>query len=532
MKRFFIAVLTCALALPAFATGVEEEEATYQVQIMLIDGHDGLWDLTPTENTTPTAEQPIVRTAMATLKAEFEEMHPDTEIVFLRYPPMDRAGLSQWYATKRANDDLPQIGIDPLLTQMEGGTTPEWWVNLAPYLEAPNPFVPGNERWLDLLNTGDPAFWFQWFQDTWTNDPNPDNRYMFPLSMEPFGQFFIVNRAAFEDAGLDPDMELGGYGDLIAVWQQLQEAGYIPYLPQHPVVIAAHLTIHPIMADSLIAAASLPMAWRVPGGRMRDGVQREETIRAYQQNELLTANDPRAVAWWRYAKEMAGYYAPGWDTLDADQKLSLWRSGKVAMKGAFAKDVSADINDPQRPFDIGIMSIPVIQPEEEPLVSTTATPIVNAGIAYQGDFMWVGKPMVGVMADATEDPELLDRTIKWLQFITTPEANELYINEAGNLIPSVQGAAYPPGFEIVADIPSPGAWSIVVRAPGRAIEEMAVGAPPLGTDAEAESKMTRLSIQYRNDQISEEEFHEEWRKIQEANVERALAQYGYDTSKW
>ena len=178
------------------------------------------------------------------------------------------------------------------------------------------------------------------------------------------------------------------------------------------------------------------------------------------------------------------------------------------------------------------MSIPVMQPEEDPLVSTTATPIVNAGIAYQGDFMWVGKPMVGVMADATDDPELLDRTIKWLQFITTPEANELYINEAGNLIPSVRGAAYPPGFEIVADIPSPGAWSIVVRAPGRAIEEMAVGAPPLGTDAEGESKMTRLSIQYRNDQISEQEFHEEWRKIQEANVERALAQYGYDTSKW
>ena len=54
----------------------------------------------------------------------------------------------------------------------------------------------------------------------------------------------------------------------------------------------------------------------------------------------------------------------------------------------------------------------------------------------------------------------------------------------------------------------------------------------MGTDAEAESKMTRLSIQYRNDQISEQEFHEEWRKIQEANVERALAQYGYDTSKW
>ena len=72
----------------------------------------------------------------------------------------------------------------------------------------------------------------------------------------------------------------------------------------------------------------------------------------------------------------------------------------------------------------------------------------------------------------------------------------------------------------------------MVSAPGRAIGEMAVGAPPLGTDAEAESKMTRLSIQYRNDQISEEKFHEEWRKIQEANVERALAQYGYDTSKW
>ncbi len=30
MKRFFIAVLICALALPAFATGVEEDEATYQ----------------------------------------------------------------------------------------------------------------------------------------------------------------------------------------------------------------------------------------------------------------------------------------------------------------------------------------------------------------------------------------------------------------------------------------------------------------------------------------------------------------------
>ena len=294
MKRFFIAVLICALALPVFATGVEEEEATYQVQIMLIDGHDGLWDLTPTENTTPTAEQPIVRTAMATLKAEFEEMHPDTEIVFLRYPPMDRAGLSQWYATKRANDDLPQIGIDPLLTQMEGGTTPEWWVNLAPYLEAPNPFVPGNERWLDLLNTGDPAFWFQWFQDTWTNDPNPDNRYMFPLSMEPFGQFFIVNRAAFEDAGLDPDMELGGYGDLIAVWQQLQEGRLHPVpaatqrghrrAPDHPPDHGRLPHRGGVAVDGMAGARRAACATASNGRR---------PSAPFSRNELLTANDPR-----------------------------------------------------------------------------------------------------------------------------------------------------------------------------------------------------------------------------------------------
>ncbi len=161
--------------------------------------------------------------------------------------------------------------------------------------------------------------------------------------MEPFGQFFIINRAAFEDAGLDPDMDLGGHGDLIAIWKQLQEAGYIPYLPQHPVVIAAHLTIHPIMADSVIEVASLPFDWRVPGGRMRDGAQREEIIRAFSQNELLTANDPRAVAFWRYAKEMAGYYAAGrsssswWWASSTGPSFPLWfwtyRRAAVAVIG-------------------------------------------------------------------------------------------------------------------------------------------------------------------------------------------------------
>ena len=234
MKRCFIAVLICALALPAFATGVEEEEAAYQVQVMLIDGHDGLWDLTPTENTTPTAEQPIVRTAMATLKAEFEEMHPDTEIIFLRYPPMDRAGLSQWYATKRANDDLPQIGIDPLLTQMEGARRPS-----------------GGSIWLRIWRhpiRSCRAMSAGWICSTPAIRPSGSSGSRTPGPTTRTRTTATCSRCRWSRSGSSSSSiappsrprgwtrtwSWGGYGDLIAVWQQLQEAGYIPYLPATP----------------------------------------------------------------------------------------------------------------------------------------------------------------------------------------------------------------------------------------------------------------------------------------------------------
>jgi ABC-type glycerol-3-phosphate transport system substrate-binding protein len=98
-----------------------------------------------------TKSNPHPPTTFFEVAARYEKMHPNIKIKFL---PANLGGTNYpgWVTTEAAGGTLPDITWNQW-GQVNTGYYPTGiYVNLKPYLLRPNPYVPGNRRWIDLFN--------------------------------------------------------------------------------------------------------------------------------------------------------------------------------------------------------------------------------------------------------------------------------------------------------------------------------------------------------------------------------------------
>ena len=194
-----------------------------------------------------------------------------------------------------------------------------WYLDLTPYAQAPDPYVPGNKHWVDLIDPGELGV-IRFI-----------NGHFYMLTTTGFDVAFIYNKTIFARLGLSIPRT---WAQLVPMLQKAKNAGYIPldfelgdtsYGGQVP----AFITI-------LEAMVMAPAIKRMDTNH--DGVvDVRELVRAIKSGRYSARNADYQESW-KLAKQLAPYLQLGpMGTTSSEAGARLFRTGRVAtwFEGSF-----------------------------------------------------------------------------------------------------------------------------------------------------------------------------------------------------
>ncbi len=503
LKRLIALLLVFVAALPLFACagGAEDSQeegpiATDQGYGILNDGKPltlrvDLQALMPSMNTEATVENPVVNRAAQELADEFNRMYPNVTIEWVR----DKGAFGDW-----AQWMVTQItaGTAPHITFMQGSTYSDrgWFIPLDDYLDQPNVYVEGNEKWRDLF----PSYLWNSYM---TSDAN-GSVVAIPVILYPgVATAYFYNKEIFDKVGVSIPKNWEEYMD---VCEKLTAAGYIavgPWMQNRTPCVNCwdiQFSLGPTFA------LTQKDKWDYDG----DGVMSQnELLRAEYEGVFYAAANPAVMELYGQVKrKYQNALEEGAANTDYD---TLWKEGKVAMmEDGVGRMVQENANT-ERGFAYGMFAAPV---------ADSATSEYAADVEYEkGPYQPPICNSFNIVKAAVEGkPGEEEAAIRFLQWITTPENNsQLVLEFHGQVLGAVKGCAIPPELNdwFQQDFPrTPQAQWV------------------LGPTLEATNLMSRYLEMWVWDYIDDATFIEKYDKALSDGIEAQIKSMGIDTSGW
>lgn len=323
---------------------------------------------------------------------------------------------------------------DTLSTQLASGTAPDLIFSQVPhdpsqvhsldeYLDQPNPYVEGNESWLDIFNSN-------YFGDNQRNAAG--NFEQVPLNAVIAGVFY--NKDAFDDAGIDEAP--GSISELIDACGRLSDAGYTPLAMDSGSLGIGWTseTIYDMLLTKYVPEWDQYTSAGEPGDN--NGVLTQKSIaRAISTGELSALDTPEIAEAVEITKTIWDACAtPNWSGIPgsatfvgADEFLS----GEAAMAWgtSFASGNLADVD-----WAWSSMPFPTITEQDSDLTTGVAA---RFGASAGG---------TNYMIPTTTTDAELDAAIKFLQYASSPAGGQQWLDETG-AIPVTVDADPAPGLE-------------------------------------------------------------------------------------
>lgn len=301
MKRLSAAAAGAALVLVVGLTGCSGSSSSTKSGngTLTIFDHDSL--------KSPQGQQLI---------AEYEKSHPHTQVKVLHVPSSGPDTIINAQMAGGTASDIMALGTNQ---QTWKDLQKNWWMDLTADANAPDPYVKGNKKWIDLLTPGAQASLK--FKDG----------KIYSLSTTGFDVGFFYNKTIFSKLGLNPPQT---WSEMVADFKKIKAAGYTPlefelgdhqYADQAP----AFLTIleGTVMHDS-IQKMDANHDGTVDVQEMVDGIK----------NGTYSAKNADYQESWKLLKSLAPYFQFSPSSAKGSQPgLSAFQSGKVAtwFEGSF-----------------------------------------------------------------------------------------------------------------------------------------------------------------------------------------------------
>ncbi len=359
--------------------------------------------------------------ALSKLAATWEKSHPGVTIKFVDLT-----------ATGGTNDAY----YTALRTRLTGGTAPDlFWMqsdvqasdpylrsglilDLTPYLNGPNKYIPGNRRWNDA------------FQPPWqTYGRNTSDRYAtVPQDIVSTGVYY--NKAITDKLHLR--MPPASWAEFLQDQQTIKNAGYLAMYGPSYCLVKCHWYWTAIGSQFMLGeqAALASLTYHpdyVPGV-----VTAEDWARAVTKKHYLLSTDPGFIAATRNLKEWSQSWAPGWasDTTGDTKGQQLFASGRLAFfwDGTW---LLPTLNQLKLPFSFGSFWYPPVTRATSP--QAPARPQTPPGV---GCICGVSYAAPASLAHSPKLPLVLD----WLQYITAPKNDATIVNEHPASLPVTKGA--------------------------------------------------------------------------------------------
>lgn len=346
-------------------------------------------------------------TRMADAIAEFRQVHPQVEVEYITKPAMNP---ETWLNARLKSGDAPDIVMlqaDFCNKRVQYG----WFVPLDPYLEQPNPFIPGNTRWLDIF-----------YKDATDARRAPDGR-LYVIPYDQVGTAIFYNKDLFARAGI-------GEGDLPTTWAEFMEihrrlkaAGIIPFCMTTGFNMRLNWAWR-ILTDQIYDELLPLIDVRAQTGGGFPGVDDQEFVRAYKKG-LIVPEDERFLEYFRIMKEWSQYWQGG-HLGTGDDKL--FRLGKAAMFWDGSWAIGQLDRDKLRTFEYGIFGVPRLTTETTRFAPGRPPRSVGGATAIQ----WA-------VTDSARVRGTLPYVIDLLRILTTPRHAGPIIEEAEMFLPNIKG---------------------------------------------------------------------------------------------
>lgn len=344
---------------------------------------------------------------LKTLAEQYTQMHPHVKIEFLpEITPVDR--FDTWLLTQYQALRGPDVGTQ-LFSDVNRHYLKGWYVNLAPYLERPNPYVQGNERWKDIFQPGVIA----------TGMAPDGNMYVLPTGV--VGTAIYYNKDIFARAGVDVPTT---WEEFMEVQRKIASIGRIPFaFHMAGAKYATNWSLRVI--QDMILDSKLPEIKGTGEPVLRtmiegEGISQKELVAAIMSG-TYSAKDPQWQEQLRLLKEWSAYWGPGYLSLDPDGAYRLFVTGQAAMLYDNSGRLKILESDSLRRFEFGTFDFPRITQESSPYATGVSAPAVGG---YTGDGSFT-------VAATTLDQGTTDQVIDWLMFITAPQNYIPMANDLG-----------------------------------------------------------------------------------------------------
>ncbi|MFC7624109.1 ABC transporter substrate-binding protein [Microlunatus sp. GCM10028923] len=323
-----------------------------------------------------------------------------------------------------------------LSTQLAAGTAPELVFSQAPhkpeqvhalnaYLEQPNPYVKGNQRWIDLFNQ-------DYFGANATAGRNAADDYEFiPFNLVIIGVFY--NQDLMQEAGVTAPIR--SYGELIDACGKIKAAGHIPFAMDGG-RLGQGWTQRVI---SSMMAAKYAEQWNQfdaegnPG--KADQVTAKSLAKAVLTGELDPTTTPEIAEGLNLFKKFFDECAtPNWSGIGGGAAFTGgedFTGGRAAMAWGtnFAVGNLADVS-----WKWGTMAFPTITEADSPLASGAPA---QFGAQVGG---------TNYMIPSTVEGQQLEAAVKFLQFASSPTHGQKWLDASGG-IPATKDADPAPGLD-------------------------------------------------------------------------------------
>lgn len=406
--------------------------------------------------------------ASADIAAEYCRLHPGVNIRFLQSAYVSGSQEGEWLKTQLVGGIAPDIigqNAEVAWADVDKG----WYIALDDYLQQPNPYVPGNERWIDQFDN----------QAMFNAKRAPDGK-IYCLSIDVVETGIFYNKTLFDELGLQVPKTWAEY---IALQEVLLKHGYTPMTS--PTSLASDWgqdVIFDMLYFPIIEHLDVQPSEENQSGYLVHYLTAKEFIFLFQKG-YFTRRDPRWRETYRLLKQWRGYWGKEIKYSDTSRFFLTKRAATVWEGSWFARRVFLD---PFIDFEWGIFYLPPITAESSPYGQGVEASVIGGA---------------AVQLHVTESAVLydhLDTTIDFLRFFTAPENFSKVINEALLYLPNIHGVDSPKELQPIREIFSRRYCTV------KLLENF---------DAKTKARWRRMLDLYLNDGISLDDYLQELEAI-------------------
>jgi raffinose/stachyose/melibiose transport system substrate-binding protein len=439
------------------------------------------------------------------LTDEYEAAHKNVTVQWL---PDNTASITQANAaveSQASGGSAPDLVWEQYGPVTSGGLPNGLLQNIKPYLEKPNPYVPGNTSWLSLFSSSTVPY---------MTSPNGDIDIILGSDVET-GMFY--SKAAFAKAGITSTPQ--SWADLITDLGKLKAAG-IP-----PIIIADGGLCNPSwferLATSSLLASQVP-EFDVNHAQVTNGLDDAIGIK----KGIIGMSNPRYAEVWKLFGQIVKYSAGGESSYDACSAptattpplstQSLLIQGKVGILWGGSWYIP-QLNSAGFANKYGVFPEPPITTASTPYATGTSTVGVIGG--PNGNGQW---GVTSEHADSTMTPSKTATVMNFLAWLFTPQhlGYWININQSGADIPTETAAPI---------LNLPGLRSLVPS--GKVPTVVDVILDDVLSTAATNSGL-RLVQDYVNGSMSYSSFASQWQALLTSSAQSWATQYNVSLSKY